>query len=162
MHRISPTFYTMLEHHCHLIFAVFPNFIFGFCAYCMYRSGPNLSRDSRTKVCAYVPNFIWIRLLCHVSGSKNRNLEQILTLGGAPVPNPLYRGWGTNLVRWSNRPSLWSVLMYQVLSRSVYCRSLAAKNTKLFLYAANRRHHKTPKLKNANHLGVFSAKKATE
>jgi len=56
-----------------------------------YRPGPNLAGNSRPMVYAYMSNFIWIGLLCHLPLMKNCNFWQMLTFRGL-----LYRGPFTN------------------------------------------------------------------
>jgi len=43
---------------------------------------PFTAGNSRPKVYAYTPNFLWIHLLCHLPGRKNCNFGQIFTFGG--------------------------------------------------------------------------------
>jgi len=54
----------------------------------LYQYGPNLAANSTPAVYANTPNFIWIRLLCHLSGTK-RNFWQIWHFGSSCTQTPL-------------------------------------------------------------------------
>jgi len=58
------------------------------CANPPYRSGPNLAGNSRPTIYAYIPNFIWIHLLCQLPETKNCNFGQIWTFGGFTYQAP--------------------------------------------------------------------------
>jgi len=71
-----------------------PNFhIFGgSCTHPHYCSGPNFAGNSRPTVYAYMPNFIWNRLMCHLPGTKKQFRANLHF--GAPVPSRVQKNPG--------------------------------------------------------------------
>jgi len=83
----------------------------------------NFPCDSWPTVNAYVPNFIWIRLLCHLPGTKETQLWENVDIWGLPYPAPhIDKG-----EIWYARVDPRSTLMCQIASRSVYSVSLGRR-----------------------------------
>jgi len=102
----------------------------GSCAHILYRSRPNLARNSRPTVYAYMPYFIWMCLLCRLLGSRNRNFGQILTFGGLLYSAPFTdegQIWYAKV-----DPDQRSMLTRQILSSLVYSDLLVWRKTPNF------------------------------
>jgi len=61
----------------------------GSCVQPQYQARPNLAANSWPTVYAYTPNFIWIRLLCHLPRTKKNNFGQNLSFGVSYTQPPL-------------------------------------------------------------------------
>jgi len=72
-------------------------------------------------VYAHMPNYIRIRLLCHLSGTKKRNVGQILIFR-ADIPSPFL----------PIRAKIWCASAFQISSRSVYSVALWRRKTQSF------------------------------
>jgi len=59
------------------------------CAHPLYRYGPNLARESRPMVYAYMPSFIWIRLLHHLPKMQKPQFWAISDILGSCNQRPL-------------------------------------------------------------------------
>ena len=85
----------------------------------LYQYGPNLAANSTPAVYANTPNFIWIGLLCHLSGTKTQFLAN-LTFWEFLYPDSFTDKGQMRCAR----PHPRYTLTWKISSRSVYCVAL--------------------------------------